>query len=101
MSVEVKYTVANNSTHAKEPKQTTSSSAGYDLFAAELKTLIPKDVTPISIELCMDIPDGYFGKMYPGSHLLEKNLISCYWGIIDSDYHGVVLVLMKNHGKEP
>ena len=77
MSVEVKYTVANNSTHAKEPKQTTSSSAGYDLFAAELNTLIPKDVTPISIELCMDIPDGYFGKMYPRSHLLEKNLISC------------------------
>ena len=77
MSVEVKYTVANNSTHAKEPKQTTSGSAGYDLFAAELKTLIPKDVTPISIELCMEIPDGYFGKMYPRSHLLEKNFISC------------------------
>ena len=72
MSVEVKYTVANNSTHAKEPKQTTSGSAGYDLFAAELKTLIPKDVTPISIELCMEIPDGYFGKCIQGLTFLKK-----------------------------
>ena len=39
----------------KEPKQATSGSAGYDLFAAELKTLIPHEVTPVSIELNMEI----------------------------------------------
>ena len=38
-TIEVKYTVANNSIHAKEPKKSTSGSAGYDLFAAEEKTL--------------------------------------------------------------
>ena len=32
MSVEVKYTIANNSKHEKEPKQATVGSAGYDLF---------------------------------------------------------------------
>ena len=47
MSVEIKYTVAKNSKYVKEPKQATSGSAGYDLFAAELKTLIPDQVTPI------------------------------------------------------
>ena len=60
MSVEVKYAVANNSKHAKKPKQATVDSAGYDLFAAEPKTLLPHDVTPITFELLLEIPDGYF-----------------------------------------
>ena len=55
MSVEIKYTVAKNSKYVKEPKQATSGSTGYDLFAAELKTLIPHEVTPVSIELNMEI----------------------------------------------
>ena len=36
-NIEVKYAVANNSVHAKEPKKATIGSAGYDLFAAEEK----------------------------------------------------------------
>ena len=64
MSIEVKYAVANNSKHVKEPKQATIDSAGYDLFAAESKTLLPHDVTPIILELLLEIPDGYFGKIY-------------------------------------
>ena len=55
MSVEVKYTIANNSKHEKEPKQATVGSAGYDLFVTKLKTLIPHEVTPVSIELNMEI----------------------------------------------
>ena len=49
MSVEVKYAVANNSKHAKEPKQVTIDSAGYDLLAAESKTLLPHDVTQLHL----------------------------------------------------
>ena len=37
MSVEVKYTVENNSKNVKEVKQAAIGSVGYDLFAAELK----------------------------------------------------------------
>ena len=77
MSVEIKYTVAKNSKYVKEPKQATSGSAGYDLFAAELKTLIPHEVTPVSIELNMEIPTGYFGKMYPRSGLFGRHFITC------------------------
>ena len=32
MSIGVKYAVANNSKHEKEPKKVTSGSTGYDLF---------------------------------------------------------------------
>ena len=50
-TIEVKYTVANNSIHAQEPKIPTSGTAGYNLFAAEEKTLFPHRVTPVMIEL--------------------------------------------------
>ena len=77
MSVEVKYTIANNSKHEKEPKQATVGSAGYDLFVTKLKTLIPHEVTPVSIELNMEIPTGYFGKMYSRSGLFGRHFITC------------------------
>ena len=92
MSIEVNYAAANNWTHAKEPKKATCGSTGYDLLTAELKTLISHKVTPISIKLSMEIPDGYFG---------ERHLITCDGGgVIDSDYCGVILVLMINHSNE-
>ena len=101
MGVEVKYAVANNSKHAKEPKEATTDSTGYDLFAAESKTLLPHDVIPITLELLFEIPDGYFGKVYLRSGLLAKHFVSCDAGVIDSGYCGVVLVLMTNHSNEP
>ena len=63
--VEVKYSVANNSINGGEPKKVTVGSAGYDMFAAEDKTLFPHCVTPVTIEIEMEIPSGYFGKIYP------------------------------------
>ena len=101
MSVEVKDVFANNSKHAKEPKQATISSAGYDLFAAESKTLLPHDVTAITAKLLLEIPDVYFGKIYPRSGFLAKYFVSCDAGVIDSGYHGVVLGLLTNHSDEP
>ena len=101
MSIEIKYAVANNSKDAKEPKQATTDSAGYDLFAIESKTLLPHDITPITFELLLKIPDGYFGTIYPRLGLLVKHFVSYDVGVIDSGYHGVVLVLMTNHSDEP
>ena len=101
MSVEVKYAYANLSKHVKEPKQATIDSVGYDLFAAESKTLLPHDVTPVTLELLLEIPNSYFGKIYPRSGLLAKHFVSCDTGVIDPGYRGFVLVLMTNHSHEP
>ena len=101
MSIEVKYALANLSKHAKEPKQATIDSVGYDLFAAESKTLLPHDVTPVTLELLLEIPNSYFGKIYPRSGLLAKHFVSCDTGVIDPGYRGFVLVLMTNHSHEP
>ena len=92
--IEVKYAVANSSLHATEPKKATIGSAGYDLFAVEEKILIPICVTLITIELKMEIPSAYFGKIYPRSSLLEKYFVSCDTGVIDSNFCDTVLILM-------
>ena len=98
---EVKYTVANNSVHAAEPRKLTVGSASYDLFAAEEKTLFPHLVAPITTEIQMEIPNNYFGKIYPRSGLLENYYVSCDGGVIESDFRGTILVLMTNFGERP
>ena len=97
---EVEYTVANNSIHAIEPEKAIVST-GYDLFAAEEKTLSPKCVTSVTTEIEMEIPCGYFGKIYRRSDLLKKYFLSCDGGLIDSDFRGSVLILMTNNSSEP
>ena len=101
MTAEVKCPAANNSKYVKEPKQATIDSTGYDLFTAELKTLLLHVVIPITRELLLEILGGYFGKIYLRSGLLTKHFECCDAGVIDSSYHGVVLVLMTNHNDEP
>ena len=62
--------------HATEPKKATSGSAGYDLFAAEEKILLPRFFKPITIELEMEILCSYFGKIYPRLSLLKNYFAS-------------------------
>ena len=85
----------------RNQKKSTSGSAGYDLFAAEEKTLFPHRVTPFTIELKMEIPHGYFRKTYPRSSLLKNYFVSCDAGAIDSDYCGTILLLMTNNSNVP
>ena len=50
----VKY-IANND-FAKEPVQASEDAVGYDLYAAEAKTLFPHPYSGLTIELRMAIP---------------------------------------------
>ena len=74
-------------------------SAGYNLFEAEEMILISRCVTPILMELKVEIPSGYFGKIYPRSSLLKKYLVSCDAGV--TDFRGTILILMTNNSKDP
>ena len=101
MTTEIKYNVAKNLQHAKEPKQAAVGSTGHDLFAAEQKLIQPGTVTPITLEINLEIPEGFFGKIYTRSGLLKRNFVSCDAGLIDQDYHGSIVVLMTNHSRFP
>ena len=91
----VKYYTENE--FAKQPYQATEHSAGYDLFAAESKTFLPRAVDAISIELRWVIPTGFYGKLFPRSGLLRKHFVSIDAGVIDADFRGISQVLMLNH----
>ena len=71
------------------------------MFAAEEKILFPPCVTPVTIELKLEIPSGYFGKTYPRSSLLKNYFVSCDAGVIDSDFRCTVFILITSNSSDP
>jgi dUTP pyrophosphatase len=87
------------------PRYATSGSSGVDLYAdvnGEV-ILLPGDIKLISAGIYISIPEGYEAEVRPRSGLALKHGISLVNtpGTIDSDYRGLVNLIMINHGKEP
>ena len=93
--ITVKY--YSESEFAREPYQATEDSAGYDLFAAETKTFLPKTVDTLLVDLRWVIPTGFYGKLFPRSGILKKHFVTIDAGVIDADFKGVIQVLIMNH----
>ena len=87
------------------PRYATSGSSGVDLCADvnEEAILLPGDIKLISAGIYINIPEGYEAEVRPRSGLALKHGISLVNtpGTIDSDYRGLVNLIMINHGKEP
>ena len=65
--------------------------------------LLPGEIKLISAGIYLDIPEGYEAEIRPRSGLALKHGISIVNspGTIDSDYRGLIGLIMINHGKEP
>ena len=72
----------------------------YDLFAAETKTFLPKSVGTLSLDLRWAMPTGFYGKLFPRSGILKEHFVSIDAGVIDSDFRGIIQVLILNHHPE-
>ena len=87
------------------PRYATSGASGLDLSADVngIVTLLPGDIKLISAGVYISIPDGFEAEVRPRSGLAIKHGISLVNtpGTIDSDYRGLVNLIMINHGKEP
>jgi len=87
------------------PTYATPGSAGADLYAAVRSsvTLAPGERMAISAGIRLALPAGYEAQVRPRSGLARKHGISMVNtpGTIDSDYRGVVHVLLINLGSEP
>lgn len=87
------------------PKYATSGSSGMDLTAdVEGEVIIlPGEIKLISSGIYLGIPEGYEAEIRPRSGLALKHGISLVNtpGTIDSDYRGLLGIIMINHGKEP
>ncbi|MDD5136318.1 MAG: dUTP diphosphatase [Candidatus Omnitrophica bacterium] len=87
------------------PRYATSGSSGMDLCAdveGEV-TILPGEIRLISSGIYLSIPQGYEAEIRPRSGLALKHGVSLVNtpGTIDSDYRGLVSLIMINHGKGP
>ena len=73
-----------------------NGSAGYDLFANERKILEPSGRALVRVDLNLAIPEGYYGSIVGRSGLANKQGIVAFPGTIDSDYRGVLCVILFN-----
>ena len=86
------------------PKYATNGSSGMDLSAdvdGEVE-LLPGEIKLISTGIYLSIPEGYEAQTRPRSGLALKHGISLVNtpGTIDSDYRGLVSLIVINHGKD-
>ena len=99
MSKHIKVKYFQESEFAKEPCQASEGSAGYDLFAAEAMTILPRSCEKLSLDLRWAIPKRFHGNIYPCS-IFVKEVITVDAGLIDSDYKGIFEVLFANHSEK-
>jgi dUTP pyrophosphatase len=82
------------------PFKATNFSAGFDLYAAESITVPARERMIVSTGLSMEIPYGCYGRIAPRSGHAVKWGIDVGAGVIDSDYRGIIGVLLFNHSDE-
>ena len=79
------------------PYKPNREDAGYDLYAAEDKEILPKNNAIISLDLRTTIPRGFSGKIFSRSDLCLNHKITAEAGVIDSGFCGIVQVFLFNH----
>ena len=86
------------------PRYATPGSSGMDLCAdVEGEVLIlPGEIKLISAGIYLSIPEGYEAQIRPRSGLALKHGITLVNtpGTIDSDYRGLLSIIIINHGKD-
>ncbi len=89
---------------AKLPSYGSEYAAGMDICSCE-KVVVPSHgralvSTGFSISMPENIMNKYYLRIAPRSGLAVKQGITTGAGVIDSDYRGVVKVLLFNHGDD-
>ena len=83
------------------PKFATKGSVAVDLHSAETLTINPGEFRKISTGIKIAVPKNYEGQVRPRSGLAMKHGISIVNtpGTLDSDYRGLLYVILINHGQ--
>ena len=81
------------------PMRGSKQSCGLDLFVNQNGKIIPGDRMLVSTGISIQLPIGTYGKIASRSSLALKG-IDVGAGIIDSDYRGIIKILLINNGHE-
>ena len=102
--IEIKIEKVEGCEDLSLPISASKFSSGVDLLSAEATDIVlkPGKVKLISTGIKIMIPEGYEGQIRPRSGLALKHGITVLNtpGTIDSDYRGVVKVILINLGEE-
>ena len=86
------------------PSYATGGSSGMDLYADVKEEVIlrPMDIKLVSAGIYLSIPRGYEAEIRPRSGLALKHGITLVNtpGTIDSDYRGLLRIILVNLGKD-
>lgn len=99
------------------PTKGTSYSAGFDLYAHNIKDVIenkdytdfkyftirPNETVKVGTGIALEIPEKCFGGIFARSGLATKQGLrpsNCV-GVIDSDYRGEIIVALHNDSDKP
>lgn len=91
---EVKYYPVSN--NCKVPTKSTAVPAGYELYAAENKEILPGSNANVSLDLRLVILFGFYGQIFLRSGLFLNHHITAEAAVIDSEYRAIVKVLLNN-----
>lgn len=83
------------------PRKMSDGAGGYDLFSPVGVTVPANSRVNIPLGLKLQIAEGYYAIIGSRSGLASRHGITVFNGIIDSDYRGVVSVLVFNDSNEP
>ena len=95
----VKYKKLRRS--VKGPSIVHDNSSELGLFVSEKIVVAGQTVKKIKTGICLEIPDGYFGKIWDRNSVAIEHTLSVKAGIIDSSFRGEVTVIMSNTGAYP
>ncbi len=84
------------------PSYITDGSSGLDLRSAEDVVIPPGEWRAVSTGIRISLPSGYEAQVRPRSGLALKHGVTVLNapGTIDSDYRGIIKVILINHGKK-
>jgi len=83
------------------PFKSSKGAACYDLYSVNARDVLPGKRELFSTGLRFGIPSGYCVRILSRSGLALRNGIDVQAGIIDSDYRGIVGVLLHNTSTVP
>lgn len=86
---------------AKLPAYANEGDIGLDLYAVDTWGLALLENQPVRVRtgICVEIPEGFYGRVAPRSGLGSKG-VQVLGGVIDPSYRGEVMVVLVNCGKE-
>jgi dUTP pyrophosphatase len=102
--IKIKIKRKHNAKDLAIPAYATPGSSGVDLYAdVECdEPIAPGEIKLVSCGIYIELPQGYEAEVRPRSGLAIKHGISLVNspGTIDSDYRGLINLIVINHGKE-